>query len=187
MDTFEFISVALSFVLGLGVTHLLSSAVRVFVARKRMRIDWIPLVWAFCVFATLIQYWWAIFELSELEEWPLSHFLFFLGMALLLFVAGALVLPSWLLGESDDLGDLFEEHGRWGLVCLSAYFLMVQGGNAAFFGASPFSPLGLQVWVLVVLPLVVLVAQRRSVQGLATLVYLFLLLFTAYQASPPAY
>jgi hypothetical protein len=187
VDTFEFISVALSFVIGLGVTHLLSAFVRVFLNRKRMRVDWIPMAWAFSIFASMIQYWWAVFELASLEVWPIGHFLAFLGMALLLFVAGALVLPAALFGEAEDLGDIFEEHGRWGLVVLSAYTMTVLVGNAVFWGSSPFSAVGLRTMILAGLPLGVVIARGRTVRGLITVSYLGLWVIAAWQASPAAY
>ena len=94
-DAFEFISVALSFVLGLGLTRLLLAAVNVFRSRRRLKFDWIPLTWAAVIFLFQIQYWWAIFELSGLvENWTLLQFVTLLVMAMLLFVAGALVLPT---------------------------------------------------------------------------------------------
>jgi hypothetical protein len=68
MTPFEFILVALSFVLGLGITRLLSSTVNIFRWRNELDIDWVPLVWAAVVFLFQIQYWWAIFELSEMVE-----------------------------------------------------------------------------------------------------------------------
>lgn len=187
MDTFEFISVALSFVLGLGVTHQLSALVRVFLARKRMRADWIPILWAISVFVMMIQYWWAIFELSDVDVWPVHHFMFFMALALLLFLAGALVLPTPLFDEADDLGQLFEEHGRWGLAVLVVYGVTVLFGNAVFWEASPFSAVGVSLMVLIVLPPAALVTRRRSTRGLMTLAYFVGTLISAWLASPAAY
>ncbi|NIV49407.1 MAG: hypothetical protein GWN46_22710, partial [Gammaproteobacteria bacterium] len=46
MTAFEFLSVALSFVLGLAVTLLLTSLLSAFRARHKTKLDWVPFVWA---------------------------------------------------------------------------------------------------------------------------------------------
>ena len=66
MDSFRWIAVALSMILGLGVTRLLSAFVAVFRSRKHSKLDWIPLAWAGCIFLWQLQFWWAIIELPGL-------------------------------------------------------------------------------------------------------------------------
>lgn len=58
MTLFEFLSIGVSLVLGLGVTLLLTSLLAAFRARRRVRLDWIPFVWAAYVLAIQGQYWW---------------------------------------------------------------------------------------------------------------------------------
>jgi len=45
MDSFRWVAVVLSIILGLGVTRLLSSAVEVFRSRNQAHLDWVPLAW----------------------------------------------------------------------------------------------------------------------------------------------
>ena len=101
-------------IVGLGVTRLLTSGVAVFRSRGSARLDWVPIAWAACVFIWQIQYWWAIIELADLHEtWTLGDFLILLGLALLLFIAAALVLPHSELLDGSDLGESFKRDGRW--------------------------------------------------------------------------
>ena len=94
VDSFRWISVLLSMVLGLGITRLLSSAVAVFRSRGYARLEWVPIAWAASIFIWQIQYWWAVIELAGMHEtWLLVEFLALLGLALLLFVTAALILP----------------------------------------------------------------------------------------------
>jgi len=73
MKVFEFISVALSFVIGLGIAHLLTAIVALFRSRKQVQLHWMPFVWAAMVFLWMIQYWWGIFELSLIiKNWALG-------------------------------------------------------------------------------------------------------------------
>lgn len=93
MTPFDFISVALSLVLGLGITCLLSSAVQMFRSRHSVELDWIALAWAAVILFWQLQFWWAIYELATIvQTWTQPAFAAL--VALLLFVAGALILPS---------------------------------------------------------------------------------------------
>ena len=123
MTPFEFVTVAVSFILGLGVTQLLSAAVATFRARHRLHLEWLPLLWALSIFLWMFQFWWAIYELASIfDSWTTSRFVTVLSMAMLLFTAGALVLPAYDTGETRSLAETFQADGRWALVFLSGYF-----------------------------------------------------------------
>ena len=120
MNTFRWISVALSLILGFGVTRLLSAGVAMFRSRTVAKLDWIPLVWAACIFFWQIQFWWAVIELPLLiTTWDIREFMMLLGLALLMFLSAALVLPASELSEGEKLYDSFTRDGHWALPCLS--------------------------------------------------------------------
>ncbi|MBY0399717.1 hypothetical protein K2X89_05440, partial [Myxococcota bacterium] len=122
MDSFRWISVAFSMILGLGVTRVLSGAILVFRSRRRATLDWIPLAWAFAVFVLQLQFWWAVIELARVERvWSLFDFLSMIAIPLLLFAAAALVLPAEELDPGERLEEEFERDGRFGVLCLSVY------------------------------------------------------------------
>lgn len=50
MDSFRWISVVLSMIFGLGVARVLNASALAFRLRRTVRVDWIPLAWAGCVF-----------------------------------------------------------------------------------------------------------------------------------------
>ena len=143
MDSFRWIAVALSMILGLGVTRLLSAFVAVFRSRRHSKLDWIPLAWAGCIFLWQLQFWWAIIELPGLiRVWTLGSFLTLVCLTLLLFVSAALVLPSSELAEKDSLAASFDRDGRWSLVSLSAYFVLAVVADWVFWNVSPMSRWG---------------------------------------------
>jgi len=188
MSPFEFVSVALSFVLGLGITRLLSSAVNVFRWRNDIEIHWIPLAWAGAVFLFQIQYWWAIFELNELVEiWTLLHFLTLLSLALFLFVAGALVLPMSKPAETTSLLENFEHNGRWALVFLSGYFLLSVWANWYFWETSPVSYIGALIAALLIGQILFLTIRNLRVRGVLTALFLGLTVWCCLEFSPSSY
>jgi hypothetical protein len=61
---FEHISVLLSFVYALALTHLLSSATELMIARRRVRFSGLYAVWAVNAAALLMSNWVALYTLT---------------------------------------------------------------------------------------------------------------------------
>ena len=188
MSIFEFISVALSFVIGLGIARLLTAIVALFRARSRVRLHWMPLVWAAMVFLWMIQYWWAIFELSLLiQNWQMWRFAFLLLLALCLFAAAAMSLPIRPGVDAGSLLEDFEHNGRWGLVILIAYFSIAVVANWALFGIALTARMNLITASLTVFPAIVLLTRNTRIQGAATLLNVPLSVYAFLQFSPDMY
>ena len=152
MDIFEHIAGVAALILGLGVTRLLESVIAAFRRRRESRLHWIPLTWAAIIFAWQMQYLWAIFELSVIVSgWTVGMFTVVVATALILFAAGALVLPD----ASDSqltFVEGFRADGKWGLLCLTVYFLAGCVVNPMFWDLPFFSPLNLLAIPLAALP-----------------------------------
>ena len=188
MSPFEFISVALSFILGLGVTRLLSSAVLVFRVRRRIGMAWMPLVWASVIFFWQLQYWWAVIELEAIvQTWTVLQFGTLVILALLLFVAGALVLPSTELEEPTTLQEAFERDGRWALLFLATYFGASVWANWYFWGTSVFSLAGGLVVTLALAPLLFLAVRSVLFKRIIVASYVLLSLISGWFFSPTSY
>ena len=71
MTHFEYIAVAVSIILGLGVIQLLSNLDRVFAKPCRY---WLHSAWVFVLFWILVQNWWAFWDLKDVA-WNLGYFL----------------------------------------------------------------------------------------------------------------
>ena len=72
MTHFEYIAVAVSIILGLGVIQLLSNLDRVFAKPYRY---WLHSAWVLMLFWVLVQNWWAFWDLKDVA-WNLGYFLF---------------------------------------------------------------------------------------------------------------
>ena len=83
MTHFEFISVAVSIILGLGVIQLLSSLDQVLAQPRRY---WLHSAWVFMLFWLLIQNWWALWDLRDIV-WNLGYFLFLVTYVCALYSA----------------------------------------------------------------------------------------------------
>lgn len=187
MSVFEYVTAALLLVLGLGVTRLLSDAVDAFRSRQTTRLHWIPLTWAGIVFAWQMQYIWAVFELHTLlPVWTAAEFLVMLLLALLLFIAGALVIPR-ASDETSDAWEQFQQDGRWTLAILATFFFVAYFANIGLFGETLLSIANLSDPFLGVLLVVTLFVRSPRVWAWMTVTFALLSLVAIVLLSPAAY
>ena len=187
MSIFDFLTVALSLVLGLGLTRLLESAVEAFRVRKTVQLHWLPFAWALAVLIQQLQFWWAMYELQQMASVNVSTFVLLLLLAMLLFVAGALVLPTGEAGYPDDLLDYFSSDGAWGVAAVGAYHLIAIFANLVLFNVPLHAPI---IWLGVLcgaLAMVVAFASTSRVRLIASLAWFVLLALVLVIATLPAY
>ena len=113
MSPFEHLSVLISIIIGLGLTHLLASVHRLVQARDRVKLHWLPLLWVVLIFISQVEWWWASFEWRTRVEWNFFYFLFILQSPVALYLAAAFVLPDVEAGESYDLKQYYLATRRW--------------------------------------------------------------------------
>lgn len=170
MESFRWLSVVLSIILGLGMTRLLTGLVGVFRARQQNAIDWVPLVWAVCLFFVQVQFWWALYDIPDMH-WTFGAFIVLVSLPALLFVASALLLPLETVHTGASLRAYFEEEGRWALIAVSLYFLAAYAANLFFWHASALQPIEWLNLAQGIMPLALLATRRRSVHVIVTLAY----------------
>ena len=103
MSDFEFVSVILAIVIGLGMTRILSGLASVLEHRATLRTDWISLTWAVAVLLWQIVYWLGtVNSYRERAVFTVASFGLLLLAAVALYFASALVLPG-RIGPGTDL------------------------------------------------------------------------------------
>ena len=188
MSIFEYVTAALLIILGLGIAELLNDTIGLFRDRHERRPEWISLSWAGIIFAHQMQFLWAIFELNTLvQAWSAFSFIVALLLALLLFSAGALIIPRPSASGTWDPWHRFMQNGRWSLIALSTYNLIAFLANPLFFSVPMWSSLNVPNLVLAVYLAGTFFLRRRVLWAVSTAGYA---LFTAYeivQVSPSTY
>lgn len=130
MHSFQWIQGALGIIVALGMTRVIASAVHMCIMRRQVRLDWIPFVWAFCIFLLLLQFSWVFVGLEGLvQAWSFGIFLLLLGFVLTLFVAAALVLPTSEAQTEGDLRVWYDKNGRWAMPFLALYAFLAYPFN----------------------------------------------------------
>jgi hypothetical protein len=116
MSIFEFLTVAVSIVLALGLSKLISSTPHVFDERKR---DWLHASYFVFLVAAHIIVWWRIWLLNDVSSWNILQFVILMGSPLSLYL-GATALVSVSPEQVDDWKAYFQNHSRWILAALAA-------------------------------------------------------------------
>ena len=119
MSIFEFLTVAISIVLALGLSLLISSIPHVFDPRKR---DWLhALVFVLFVFFHIVV-WWRVWMLNVVTSWNIVQFTILIGSPLSLYL-GATALVSSTPDQIDDWEAYFLERGQWVFAAMAAAIL----------------------------------------------------------------
>ncbi len=100
MSPFEYLSVFISILLGLGITQLITGVADLFLRATRAKLYWLHMVWVLLVFFLHIQEWWSLYELRD-EVWSLPGFVFQLVYPITLFLLARLLFPFGMDGEPD--------------------------------------------------------------------------------------
>ena len=93
MSTFEFVSVLLSIVISLAITHLLTG-VALALKAKKLRFDWVLAGWWLFVAMLCVDYWFSVWRLRDTPVWSLSFVLMMLLLAAITHIAAWLVVPD---------------------------------------------------------------------------------------------
>ena len=115
MNQFDFLSVLVSIIIALGLTHLISSAAQLIRRRGRVQMHYPTLVWMAVLFLLQIQIWWAEFYRREFTHWNFFGFLLYLLIPILISTLGYLLVSGieLELEPEFDLEREYYHNRRW--------------------------------------------------------------------------
>jgi len=94
MTPFDYVSVLISIILGLGITLVLTGIAEMIKRWKAITHFWPYLIWIVLVFVLHLQEWWVCYELRSVTSWSLPAFLFLVSYPILLFIMANLLFPT---------------------------------------------------------------------------------------------
>jgi hypothetical protein len=112
ISAFEYVSVFISIILGLGVTQILTGIADLIHQNDRVKIYWPHLVWVLLALVMHVQEWWVTFELRSYGPWRLPIFLFVLLYPVVLFILARLLFPFGISEGTIDLKAFYFENYR---------------------------------------------------------------------------
>lgn len=112
MSAFEYVTVLISIILGLGITQILTGIADLIHKSDRVKIYWPHILWILFVLILHIQEWWVTYELKNYQPWRLPTFLFVMAYPVNLFVLARMLFPYALKGKVIDLKLFYYSHYR---------------------------------------------------------------------------
>lgn len=160
MTQHEYVFVAISIILGLAITRLLSAAAALIRARERVSFHWSTALWGGCVMLFILQLWWVGWELRTVEEWTIVDFFVLVIGSICVYGAADLALPTEDYDVTDNSELDFLAHsrslGRFSAISMLVYFAVGPHVNVTLF-KNPVLPslvfplLGISLMLLVAL------------------------------------
>lgn len=112
MNAFEYVTVLISIVLGLGITQILIGVANMIKQYERLTLYWPHVLWVLFVLLLHIQEWWVTYELKTFTPWRLPSFLFIMMYPINLFVLAKLLFPDRFLSKAINLRDFYFSNYR---------------------------------------------------------------------------
>lgn len=120
MNQFEYLSVLISIIIGLGLSHLLSSAARLIQLRHRARLYAPTLAWMASLLLAQIQIWWVAFDRRGVAQWNFYSFLLYLLIPIGAYVLSYLIVPDLDSEDGVDLKASYYANQSWFFGILAA-------------------------------------------------------------------
>jgi hypothetical protein len=137
MDSFTYISVLLSIVLGLAITQVLLGFRGLILTRAKIRLYTPTLIWAVVALLIPIQAWWASFAMHAQLNWVFLALLVIMLEMISIYMVAALVLPDITGEDYVDLRQHFFAHRTWLFGALLAAVVFSLLKNLALHGHLP--------------------------------------------------
>lgn len=160
MTQHEYVFIAVSVILGLAITRLLSSVAGLIRAHKRVTFHWATALWAASIMLFILQLWWVGWELRAFSNWEIFDFFTLVIGAIFVYGAAELSLPTedYDITDDSELDFLAHSHsfGRISAASMLGYFCVGPHVNISLF-SNPVLPsiviplLGVLLMLLVVL------------------------------------
>ena len=113
MDTFSFLSVLFSVIMGLAVTQILQGFRALMLARSRVKLYLPALIWAALMILVVAQAWWGMFGMRDFRQWNFAMYAAVLLQITLMYLAAGLVLPDIPAEGPVDMKEGYFAHSQW--------------------------------------------------------------------------
>jgi uncharacterized membrane protein len=141
LSDFDYLSVLISIVLGLGITNLLGGLATLVRRRSHIAMYWPLPVWIVTLFLIHVQTWWAMFGLRQVPHWSFEAFLVVLMQPVLLYLMSALIVPEPADGETKvDLRETYFRERGWFFACFLAVLCVSLSKDLVLSGHLPAWP-----------------------------------------------
>jgi hypothetical protein len=178
MNPFDYVSVILSVVIGLGLSHLLGGYVELVKSRRAVKFYWVHSLWIALAFLSHIFLGWTMWGLRHYRDWNFFAFLLVLAAPVSLYAAAALLIPRLEAGDSLNLREYYYENCPLIFGVYAAFALTLLAENSALPGGRLLQPVNYMLALTFVL--LVASATTKNARYHVAVTLLFVLMFLAF-------
>jgi hypothetical protein len=124
MDTFNFLSVLFSVIMGLAVTEVLQGLRRLILARQRVILYAPALIWAVLMILVVAQAWWGMFGMRSFPSWDMAMYIAVVVQITFIYLAAGTVTPDVPEHGPVDMRAAYYANSRWFFGLLAAVIAM---------------------------------------------------------------
>jgi len=110
ISAFEYVSILVSIILGLGITQILSAFSDLLYHYKEIKFYWPHTLWVLFILFLHVQDWFITYQLKDKTAWTLPELLFVLLYPITLFIAVKMLLPSNESDKGTDMKIYYRSH-----------------------------------------------------------------------------
>jgi hypothetical protein len=178
MTPFEYISVLISIILGLGITLVLTGIADLIKRWESVTLFWPYLIWIALVFVLHIHEWWIMYDLRTMSSWQLVTFLFVILYPILLFILANLLFPiKWPKGKISLKDFYFHIYPKF-FACAIALVMVAIVSDVVIAGRTFLEQLVKGGVLIILLILYVLRPKRVWIHSTLTLLFLMLMIIS---------
>src|ERR1043166_3020010 len=133
---FQHVTVLVSFIFAIALTHVFSSASQLILARERVRFSWLLSVSMVNAALGVIINWLSLWSLQNLKQWSLTEVLFQLGWVIPNYFSCSLVAMPCSESGPLDMAAYFARQRR--VIFSATLALSVMGGLATYLDRNNF-------------------------------------------------
>ncbi len=112
MTPFEYITILVSIILGLGVAQIVTGLAHFMHTGNKVKLYWPHLLWIIMIFFFHLQEWWVFYEYKSFTAWQMHTFIFVILYPIGLFIQARLLFPFDNFDEVTDLKKFYYENYR---------------------------------------------------------------------------
>jgi hypothetical protein len=98
---FAHLSVLISVILGLALTHLLRGLSKLIQQRTTVKIYWVHVVWTINLIAYVLAVWWGMANWNKLQTWTTELFFFLSLYSIVIFMLSSQLFPAEFPADMD--------------------------------------------------------------------------------------
>ena len=181
MTQHEYVFIAVSIILGLAITRLLSCVAALIRAHRRVTFHWATALWGASVMLFILQLWWVGWGLRTFSGWTIFDFFALVIGAIFVYGAAELLLPTEDYDITDDSELNFMAHsqslGRVSAASMLGYFCVGPHVNIILFGNPVLPSIGVPLFGGLLMLLVILKPAWFKLLSVAFATYTILILY----------